>query len=143
MDINVVLAKLESLERCIKRIEGKAPAALDILEKDPDVQDIIVLNLERAVQQSVDLGLHVLSTGGERSPQSMAQTFEKLADTGFISEALAERLARAVGFRNIAVHEYESLSWPIVFSIVQKGLGDFRLFAAAVLAAIDADNSVN
>ena len=137
VDTNLVLAKLESLERCIKRIEEKAPVTLKALEEDPDIQDIIILNLERAVQQCVDLGLHILSTSNERSPLSMAQTFEKLGNSGFITQTLADRLSRAVGFRNIAVHEYESLSWPIVFSIVQKGLTDFRLFASAVLDALD------
>lgn len=137
MNANLVLAKLESLERCIRRIEEKAPATLKVLEEDPDIQDIIILNLERAVQQYVDLGLHILSTSDERSPLSMAQTFEKLGNSGFITQTLAGRLARAVEFRNIAVHEYESLSWPIVFSIIQKGLADFRLFASAVLDTLD------
>ncbi len=140
---DLILAKLESLERCIRRIEGKAPATLRDLENDPDIQDIIVLNLERAVQQCVDLGLHILSASGERSPLSMAQTFEKLANVGFITKTLAHRLALAVGFRNIAVHEYESLSWPIVFSIVQKGMADFRLFAAAVLTAVESNETEN
>ena len=137
VDTNLVLAKLESLERCIRRIEDKAPTTLQDLENDPDIQDIIVLNLERAVQQCVDLGLHILSTSGERSPRSMAQTFEILGNSGFLTQSLANRLAGAVGFRNIAVHEYESLSWPIVFSIIQKGLSDFRLFASAVLVSLE------
>jgi uncharacterized protein YutE (UPF0331/DUF86 family) len=47
----VILAqKLESLRRCVKRIEDKAPPDLEQLIQDPDLQDILVLNLTRAIQ---------------------------------------------------------------------------------------------
>ena len=55
MDRNIVEAKLESLRRCGDRIAEKTPASADQLSHDPDLQDIIALNLQRAVQTSVDL----------------------------------------------------------------------------------------
>ena len=140
MNNNIILAKLESLEHCIRRIEDKTPASLEELENNMDIQDIIVLNLERAVQQCIDLGLRILSSSGERSPVSMAQTFDKLGKNDFIPKSLADSLSRAVGFRNIAVHEYESLSWPIVYSIIKNGIEDFRLFASAVIAVLESDS---
>jgi len=33
-----------------------------------------------------------------------------------------------VGFRNIAVHDYQNLSIKIIIAIVEKHLGDFELF---------------
>lgn len=42
-------------------------------------------------------------------------------------------MAKAAGFRNIAVHEYESIDWNIVFSIISSRLDDFRDFAQALL----------
>lgn len=50
MDDTVILQKLESLSRCINRIEEKRPTTLETLENDIDVQDIIAINLERATQ---------------------------------------------------------------------------------------------
>jgi hypothetical protein len=50
MDPEVISAKLESLARCAARIALKLPHAWDALSSDYDAQDIIVLNLERAVQ---------------------------------------------------------------------------------------------
>jgi len=46
----VIEEKLESLRRCLSRIEDKCPVNVAELEKDVDVQDIITLNLTRAVQ---------------------------------------------------------------------------------------------
>ena len=49
---------------------------------------------------------------------------------------LAQRLKKAVGFRNIAVHNYEAINWDIVFAICKDHLADFRDFAAAVSALL-------
>ena len=43
--------------------------------------------------------------------------------------ALAERLRRAVGFRNLAVHNYDTIDWALVFAISGDQLDDFRAFA--------------
>jgi hypothetical protein len=45
------------LERCIRRIEFKRPDRVELLQKDYDLQDILAVNLERAVQASVDVAL--------------------------------------------------------------------------------------
>jgi len=55
-----------------------------------------------------------------------------LARADVIAEALAVRLRKAVGFRNIAVHNYEAIDWRIVFSIAHYHLSDFEKFAAAI-----------
>ena len=52
----VVEQKLESLRRCLTRIDQKCPAEAATLHADFDLQDIVALNLSRAVQLSVDIG---------------------------------------------------------------------------------------
>lgn len=56
MDTVVLVEKLESLRRCIRRIEAKKPDNADQLKQDIDLQDILVLNLTRAILLSVDIG---------------------------------------------------------------------------------------
>jgi uncharacterized protein YutE (UPF0331/DUF86 family) len=130
---DVILAKLESLERCIRRVEQKRPDSMDHLMQDLDRQDVIVLNLERAIQQCVDIGTHILVARGYAAPESMAGVFAQLADAGVVSADIASRLKNAVGFRNIAVHQYEKLSLSVVYSIITEQLDDFRKFSAAIL----------
>lgn len=62
----------------------------------------------------------------------MGQTFDRLADAGYIEAALAGRLKKAVGFRNIAVHNYEAIDWAIVHAICSRHLDDFTAFARSV-----------
>jgi hypothetical protein len=45
MDRQIVLEKLESLRRCLNRIEEKRPDKLERLQSDVDIQDIITPNL--------------------------------------------------------------------------------------------------
>ncbi len=54
MDRQIILDKLTSLKRCVERIESKVPENSRILMLDFDLQDIISLNLQRAVQVCVD-----------------------------------------------------------------------------------------
>jgi len=56
MDQVILAQKLESLRRCVQRVQEKTPSNVDQLTQDPDVQDILVLNLTRAVQLCVDVG---------------------------------------------------------------------------------------
>lgn len=63
----------------------------------------------------------------------MGQTFDVLAELGVINTELATRMKKAVGFRNIAVHNYEAINWQIVHAIATNHLSDFKDFAQAVI----------
>ena len=56
MDRDILLRKLDSLARCIRRIESKRPRTIEELNSDIDLQDILSVNLERAVQLCVTSG---------------------------------------------------------------------------------------
>jgi len=129
MDRLIVIRKLDSLRRCLDRVRERCPASVATLAGDPDLQDIVVLNLSRAIQICVDLALHALTGLGQPAPETMGQAFDQLADTGHISADLALRLRKAVGFRNIAVHNYSGIDWVIVHAIATRHLDDFEAFA--------------
>lgn len=132
MDRQVIDQKLESLRRCLLRIQEKFPADAAELQSNFDLQDIIALNLSRAVQLTVDIGSHIISTMNMPAPETMGQTFEILAQQQVLSANVAGQLKKSVGFRNIAVHNYEAINWQIVHSIVDEHLEDFTSFAKAV-----------
>lgn len=137
MDREVVEQKLESLRRCLLRIETKCPSDAATLAADIDLQDIVSLNLSRAVQISVDIGAHLIAGMEVSPPDTMGQTFDLLAQEGVLSNELASSLKKAVGFRNVAVHSYESINWDIVHSIVKYHLADFSEFAKIVAMRLE------
>lgn len=132
MDKLVLSQKLESLRRCLQRIEEKRPDQAETLIGDADLQDIIVLNLTRAVQICVDISSHIISQSNEPSPATMGDTFSTPEKLGVLDSATTSSLRRAVGFRNIAVHNYEAINWEIAHQICQKQLSDFQRFARHV-----------
>jgi uncharacterized protein YutE (UPF0331/DUF86 family) len=135
MSHEVLLAKLDTLARCLDRLQAKTPASLEELQRDVDLQDILMLNLERLVQASVDIATHLIAEKGWTPvPSTMAGTFDVLFQQGAIEVSLRDRLKKSVGFRNIAVHEYEKINWAIVRKILTDHLKDFREFGRIVEA---------
>lgn len=132
MDRTVVERKLEVLRHCLLRLRAKRPASAQLLAADADLQDVLVLNLSRAVQVCVDIGTHLLAGSDQPVPMTMGETFVCLSQAGMISAESANRLRQAVGFRNIAVHNYDVIDWDIVFALTGEPLQDFDRFAVEV-----------
>lgn len=135
MDWDLIGLKLESLRRCLRRVEAKCPQDVATLSADYDAQDILALNLTRAVQLCVDIGAHLVADTQLSPPDTMGQTFDILQEAGIISVELAGRMKKAVGFRNLAVHNYDAINWAIVYAIARYRLTDFEDFAKAVVIA--------
>ena len=133
MDNQVIRHKLVSLKRCVERIEEKTPEKPEDLQSHYDSQDIIILNLQRAVQISADLAAHILASCDSKVPTTMAESFEFLFEKKIISKRISERMQKSVGFRNIAIHEYTSLNWDLVYSIIKNHMGDFRKYASEIV----------
>jgi uncharacterized protein YutE (UPF0331/DUF86 family) len=130
MSREVRLQKIDSIVRCLARLEEKKPTSLAQFKTDIDAQDIIMINLERLVQSSVDAAaIYIAEKSWGPMPDTMAGVFEILRLKGLISEPLAKRLMQSVGFRNIAVHEYDKIDWSIVFKVLKVHLDDFRKLA--------------
>lgn len=137
MDRELILEKIESLRRCVRRVEDKRVASVEELESDWDRQDILTVNLTRAVQLCVDIAAHLISEDDGAPPDTMAEGFDRLHEMEILPDDLARRMKGAVGFRNVAVHAYRSIDWQIVHSITHERLDDFRQFARAVLDVLN------
>ena len=128
---DVLLNKAGIIERCLRRVAEEYrgdPARLE----DFTHQDSIVLNLERACQASIDAAMYVVAREHLGVPQDSADAFRLLAAAGRLDAQLAERLRRMVGFRNVAIHEYQALDIRILRSIVDSRLVDFTDLCAAL-----------
>jgi len=132
VDSDLIEQKLESLRRCVRRIQDKCPATPELLEADLDAQDILSLNLTRAVQLCVDIATHLIADSDAVPPDTMGQSFERLVEQGLLTPELGRRMRAAVGFRNLAVHEYDAINWEIVHHLAHHRLDDFRAYAQAV-----------
>ena len=60
----------------------------------------------------------------------MGQAFDLLAEAGVINNELAINLRKAVGFRNIVVHNYDEVDWSIVFWLCTNAWATSKLSRA-------------
>lgn len=118
MDIDVIRAKQDGIARCITRIQSKAHLSYEELLEDYDAQDVITLNLERAVQQACDIAAMILADTAVTPSDTMRGAFRALNRLTLLSDTTTERMTKAVGFRNIAVHTYHEIDWEVVYSII-------------------------
>lgn len=128
---DIVLNKIASIERCVKRIHevyDSNPLNLNDYTK----QDSIILNIQRACECSIDLAMHIVSQKKLGIPQNSRDAFEALGKNNIIDEALASKLKPMVGFRNIAVHDYQNVNMKVVQSIIEQHLSDFEEFTSAI-----------
>lgn len=125
-------AKISSIQRCLKRIQEVSqdkPESLDNL----DVQEIVTLNLQRAIQGAIDLAAHVVADEGWGVPQELRENFDLLSQNDVLPDELTKRLRKMVGFRNIAVHEYATINIDILKSILMHNLQDIEEFYMSIL----------
>lgn len=130
---DVLINKAASIERGVARAReeyAKDPAGF---ASDFTRQDAAILNIRRACEAALDMGQHLIRRERLGVPQSARDVFELLAQGGWVTAALAAGLKNMVGFRNIAVHEYQALQLPITVAIITKHLDEFLQFSAAIL----------
>lgn len=127
MGNDIIYNKIETIERCINRINEVYEGNFENLENYTK-QDSIILNIQRACEASIDLAMHIVSEKKLGIPQNSRDAFEVLNTNNFISNELTRKLKAMIGFRNIAVHNYKSINLEIVKEIIEKHLEDFREF---------------
>ena len=112
----------------IQKATGLDPEKLD----DVIIQDVFVLNLQRAIQASIDMANVVISDKGLKLPAAYKECFQILRKNQLIEQDIEKRVINMVGFRNIAVHDYQQIDVEILKSILRKNLKDFEEYYAVI-----------
>ena len=130
---DVLLNKAATIERCVARAREEYAAAGANFATDFTRQDAAILNIQRACEAALDMGQHLVRRERLGVPQSARDVFAVLAQAGFIVSAQADSLKAMVGFRNIAVHDYQALLLPITVKVITEHLDEFLQYSAALL----------
>jgi len=114
MSNDVILNKIETIERCIKRINQEYRGSEEEFEENYTKQDSVILNLERMAQASIDIATHIIRKEKFGLPSTSRELFVLLEEHHIISKESSKQLQAMVGFRNIAVHDYQNLNIDIL-----------------------------
>ena len=128
---DIVYNKIASIERCMNRINEVYDNNSKNLD-DYTKQDSIILNIQRACECSIDLAMHIVSDKKLGIPQNSRDAFEVLECNNILNKELAAKMKAMVGFRNIAVHDYDNINMKIVQIIIEKHLSDFQEYIDSI-----------
>ena len=135
MTDEVTLNKVAVIERCVARAREEYARAGASFAEDYTRQDAAILNLQRACEAALDLALHRVRSAGLGLPRTAREAYALLAEAALIDRDLATSLQRMVGFRNLAVHDYQNLQLEIVEAVLRDRLPDLLTFARLMLQA--------
>jgi uncharacterized protein YutE (UPF0331/DUF86 family) len=132
LDRGLLAERAAVVLRHLDRVAAHLPADPAELRPLSSATDTVVLHLWQAVQVTIDLAVSSCVRLGLGSPPTYADAFRLLAGADVIPADLADRLVRAVGFRNLLVPAYGTLDLRRVHAVAQAGPADLRAFLGAL-----------
>ncbi len=116
---DVLVNKAATIERCVRRVREEYVGHEDEFETNFTRQDSIILNLQRACEAAIDMGMRAVRLRRLGAPQSSRDVFKLLEGAGLLPPELAASMAAMVGFRNLAVHDYRALNLAITRALIE------------------------
>ena len=90
-------------------------------------------SLQVAIQATIDISNHIVSALGLKKPkEDTAETFRILMEEGILTEALALKMVRVAGYRNILVHGYLEINREETYNNINHHLSDLVEFAKQI-----------
>ncbi len=132
---DIILQKKASVERCIKQARDYyARPSQKLFADDFYKQDAIVVNLQRACEQCIDMANHVVRLKKLGLPSTSAESFTLLRKADIIDVELEKKLTGMVGFRNIVTHQYRDIDYRQVEAVIENHADDLIDFTSLLVA---------
>lgn len=132
LDRQLLAERAMAVERHLARVAECLPAEAADLRPATDASDAVILHLWQAAQIVIDLAMAACLKFDLGAPQGYADAFRRLHGADIVDAPLADRLARAAGFRNIVADAYDTLDMKRVHRAATEGPADLRAFLAAL-----------
>lgn len=135
LDRAVLAERGAAINRHLARVAARLPAQADNFKASTDESDAVILHLWQATQIAIDVAVAACVQLELGSPQSYAGAFRLLQEKGVLEAALADRLVKAAGFRNVVAHAYDTLDMTRVHRAATEGPADLRALISALAKA--------
>jgi uncharacterized protein YutE (UPF0331/DUF86 family) len=137
LDEGRVARLLRAISERVERLESANEGRIDSPESLwlDGVKYLFVTSIEGCI----DVAHHICSSESWSAPDTNADAIRLLGKHAVVSPDLARRVAQAVGFRNVLVHQYAEVDDQIVVDALGE-LSDLRLFVSQVSAWVIAQS---
>ena len=83
---DIILAKIIHIQKSLERLQAKKEISLENFIKDQDAQDIVLFNLQTAIQGCIDIASHIVSDNNWGVPENLGGLFDILNGKKIISD---------------------------------------------------------
>ncbi len=136
IDRELINRYLLILEDAILRIKGMK-FDLDTILDDVDTQDLLDRRMQKAIEACIDIAACLVAELKLPKTFSAGELFKRLAQEGIIETKLADNLTKAVGLRNIIVHEYSKIDYHLAYKDLPLKLKDLQDFGYQIKRFLD------
>lgn len=134
VDKTLVLRKVAELDLYLGQIREFADISLEGYREDWKTQRVVERTLQMMIETCADIANHIIADNNMRPPTSYSDTFRVLSENRVIPPEIFQIMEKMAKFRNIVVHQYESVDAEIVILVLRKHLDDFVTFKDAILS---------
>lgn len=135
--INKIYSKIESLKSYISILNSVKDTTLDEIQKDDIKRGAIERYLQLAIESCIDIAELIISDQRLPAPLTSKETIEILGKEKIINEEFSKRFSKAVGFRNILIHDYLKIDYKELLRNLKENLKDFENFIKEVLKFLE------
>lgn len=130
VDRDTLSSRLSALEAYVAELRTFRERSREEFVREPALHHLAERYLHLACESVLDIAHHLIGDQGYRFPGSYKDAIDVLLQEGILDDALADRLKRWMGFRNLLVHLYLEIDHGRAYDAIVEDLGDFDAFAA-------------
>jgi len=128
IDETLILAKISKLNQYLKYLKELRKSSLEDFKEDFRISGSTERYLQLAIECIIDIGNEIISSLQLKKPERYRDIAYILYEAKIIPKNLADIISSMIGFRNLLVHDYASISKDIVYEFLQTRLKDFEIF---------------
>ncbi|MDX8367211.1 type VII toxin-antitoxin system HepT family RNase toxin [Cytobacillus sp. IB215665] len=140
MKNDLILQKTNLIKHSINRVFEVYENNYNTLN-DETKQESILLNIQRACEASIYIGMHIVTERRLGLPQNSHDAFQFLQENNIISEDMSSRMRVMVDFRNTIVHNYQSIELDYLHEIIEKHLINFTTFTKCIIKDLSSNEN--
>ncbi|MEC4982791.1 MAG: DUF86 domain-containing protein [Oscillatoria sp. PMC 1068.18] len=146
IEVEVVLARIQAIRKYLERLQEFESLTLQEYINDFDTQLIVERLIQLLTEASLDINKYLLTQLGilpSRDNWKNKEYFLEAAKQKILTEELAQKLAQAVGMRNILVHRYLDINLEIVFGAIHECLTYYPIYLRQITNYLDSLETEN
>ncbi|AGL02155.1 type VII toxin-antitoxin system HepT family RNase toxin [Desulfoscipio gibsoniae] len=124
----LITERLELIRSSVLRLKALTGMSLEDFQGNEDAQDIAENRLRKALEALFDLGRHIAVKSGAGIPHDYRSVIAMLSEKDILPADFCHEITGMAGYRNRLMHEYNKVTVPELYDILQTKLSDFELF---------------